>query len=177
MDSKPAVIYCRVSSAAQTKRGDGLASQETRCREFARMRGYNVVHDPFVDDASGSLVDRKGMQKLLAFLRENRALKPRVLIDDISRLARGMKAHIELRAAISLAGGELESPTVEFGEDADSELQEYILATVAQHQRRKNAEQTKARMRARDERLLAVLVPGRLSLRKAGRARQNARAE
>jgi len=38
-----AVIYCRVSSKAQTKRGDGLKSQETRCREFARYRGYDVV--------------------------------------------------------------------------------------------------------------------------------------
>jgi hypothetical protein len=43
----------------------------------------------------------------------------------------------------------LESPSVEFGDDADSELREYILATVAQHQRRKNAEQTLNRMRSR----------------------------
>ena len=38
-----AVIYCRVSSAAQVKRGDGLGSQETRCREYAAGRGYKVV--------------------------------------------------------------------------------------------------------------------------------------
>ncbi len=36
---RKAVIYCRVSSAAQTKRGDGLASQQTRCQEYARMTG------------------------------------------------------------------------------------------------------------------------------------------
>lgn len=30
-----AVIYTRVSSKAQLKKGDGLASQEQRCREFA----------------------------------------------------------------------------------------------------------------------------------------------
>src|SRR5690606_23746261 len=35
-----AVIYCRVSSVKQTVRGDGLASQETRCREFAKYKGY-----------------------------------------------------------------------------------------------------------------------------------------
>jgi len=28
-----AVIYCRVSSKAQVRRGDGLGSQETRCRQ------------------------------------------------------------------------------------------------------------------------------------------------
>ncbi|MEO0958985.1 MAG: recombinase zinc beta ribbon domain-containing protein [Pseudomonadota bacterium] len=38
---------------------------------------------------------------------------------------------------------------MEFGEDADSELQELIMATVSQHQRRKNAEQTVNRMQAR----------------------------
>jgi hypothetical protein len=38
-----AVIYCRVSSAAQLKKGDGLASQETRCREHAKFRGYEII--------------------------------------------------------------------------------------------------------------------------------------
>ena len=145
---KKAVIYCRVSSIKQTKVGDGLKSQETRCREYARMKDYEVA-EVFYDDVSGSLRDRPAMKALLVFLKQHRKEPHAVLIDDISRLARGVKAHIELRAAISLAGGMLESPSVEFGEDADSELQEYILATVAQHQRRKNAEQTKNRMRAR----------------------------
>lgn len=143
-----AVIYCRVSSTAQTKRGDGLGSQKARCTEYANARGYTVV-ETFMDDITGKAVERRGMKAMLAFLKKNRSAAPIVLIDDISRLAREVKAHIELRAAISLAGGTLESPSVEFGDDADSELQEYILATVAQHQRRKNAEQTKNRMRAR----------------------------
>jgi len=37
-----AVIYARVSSAKQTTRGDGLSSQETRCCEYARYKGYEV---------------------------------------------------------------------------------------------------------------------------------------
>ena len=147
-NQKLAVIYCRVSTVAQTKRGDGLSSQKTRCLEYAHGRGYKVI-ETFMDDASGSLIERPGMRAMLAFLRKHRHATHVVLIDDISRLARGVKAHMELRAAISMAGGSLESPSVEFGDDADSELQEYILATVAQHHRRKNAEQTKNRMRAR----------------------------
>lgn len=143
-----AVTYARVSSAAQVKRGDGLSSQATRAREYARMQGYRVVED-FKDDVSGSVFERPGMKSMLAFLRKHRVLKPVVIIDDISRLARGLKAHMELRLAIAKAGGVLESPTVEFGDDADSEMREYMLATVAQHQRRKNAEQTANRMRAR----------------------------
>ncbi len=40
---KKAVLYCRVSSSKQTTRGDGLGSQETRCREYAKYKGYEVV--------------------------------------------------------------------------------------------------------------------------------------
>ncbi len=143
-----AVIYARVSSIAQTKRGSGLESQQTRCREYAAYKNYSVVK-VFEDDLSGSTAKRPGMEALLAFLRKHRNTPHIVLIDDISRLARDVKSHIELRAAITLAGGILESPTLEFGDDADSELQEYILATVSQHQRKKNAEQTLNRMQAR----------------------------
>lgn len=50
---------------------------------------------------------------------------------------------------MSEAGGILESPSIEFGEDSDSILVENLLASVAQHQREKNGEQTKNRMRAR----------------------------
>ena len=146
--NKHAVIYCRVSSAAQTKRGDGLSSQETRCMELARMRGYTVVAT-FKDDLSGGLVNRPGMNAMISHLKSHKNNPHIVLIDDISRLARGVQTHIELRAAVSDAGGILESPNMEFNDDADGELNEFVQATVAQWQRRKNAEQTIARMRAR----------------------------
>ena len=143
-----AVIYCRVSSAKQTVRGDGLGSQETRCREFAKYKGYEVV-DVFRDDSSGSLTTRPGMQAMLSFLSANRKEPHAVIIDDISRLARGLMAHFELRVKIGDAGGVLVSPSIEFGEDSDSQLVENLLASVSQHQRQKNGEQTVNRMRAR----------------------------
>ena len=79
------------------------------------------------------------------------------LLDDLlneanaraRRLARGLEAHLKLRTAIADAGGRLESPSIEFGEDSDSLLVENLLASVSQHQRQKNAEQTVNRMRAR----------------------------
>jgi site-specific DNA recombinase len=143
-----AVIYCRVSDVKQTTRGSGLDSQQTRCEEFARSRGHDVVK-VFKDDASGGLIDRPGMKAMLAFLKAQRKETHVVIIDDISRLARGLEAHLKLRAAIAHAGGLLESPSIEFGEDSDSKLIENLLASVSQHQRQKNGEQTKNRMRAR----------------------------
>lgn len=67
-----AVIYTRISSVAQAKKGQGLASQETRCREFAHMKGYEVV-EVFGDKAiSGRLVERPGIKEMLSYLNSNR---------------------------------------------------------------------------------------------------------
>lgn len=142
-----AVIYARVSSVQQKTQGHGLESQETRCREFATYKGYTIV-EVFRDDASGSITGRPGMLAMLAFLKKARAPHV-VIIDDISRLARSLEAHLQLRNAISSANGILQSPSIEFGEDSDSQLVENLLASVSQHQRQKNADQTKNRMRAR----------------------------
>ena len=142
-----AVIYARVSSTQQKTQGHGLESQEVRCREFATYKDYQVV-EVFRDDASGSLTDRPGMKAMLTFLRRQRG-DTIVIVDDISRLARSLEAHIKLRAAIASVGGILQSPSIEFGEDSDSQLVENLLASVSQHQRQKNADQTKNRMRAR----------------------------
>ena len=38
-----AVIYCRVSGAKQVREGDGLVSQENRCREYATYKDFDVV--------------------------------------------------------------------------------------------------------------------------------------
>lgn len=144
-----AVIYCRVSSSAQVKKGDGLGSQETRCRQYAQNKGYTVVRVFKDEGASGSVVTRSGMAEMLRFLKTHKRDQYVVLIDDISRLARGLEAHIQLRTLISSVGAKLASPSIEFGEDSDSILVENLLASVSQHQRQKNAEQTKNRMKAR----------------------------
>ena len=148
--NEKAVAYCRVSSKKQVKEGHGPESQETRCREYAAYKHYEVVEVFHDEGISGGLIDRPGMQAMLGFLKQNRAsTRHVVIIDDISRLARDVKAHIDLRAAIGDAGGKLESPSVEFGEDSDSVMVENILASVSQHHRQKNAEQVTNRMRAR----------------------------
>ncbi len=72
-----------------------------------------------------------------------------MIIDDISRLARGLEALLQLRAGNGQAHGILEFPTLEFGEDSDSVFVENLLASVSQHQRQKYGERTVSRMRAR----------------------------
>lgn len=145
---RKAVIYCRVSGSKQVREGDGLRSQEMRCREFASYKGYDVV-EVFRDDISGGSVSRPAMIAMLKLLKKHRLQGLVVIIDDISRFARDVRGHWELRDLLRAAGGKLESPSIEFGEDSDSILVENLLASVSQHQRQKNAEQTTNRMRAR----------------------------
>ena len=143
-----AVHYGRVSSKSQTERGDGLNSQETRCRAYAEYKSYNIVQ-VFTDDLSGQSDNRPGLRALIAFLKSESPRRYVVLIDDLSRFARNVRVHFELREQILAAGGILESPSMNISEDAVGELNEYIQATVNQYQARRNREQTLDRMEAR----------------------------
>lgn len=145
---KQAVIYCRVSTTRQTVESDGLNSQETRCREFARIKGHEVI-EVFRDDVSGKFSNRPGMKAMLAFLRKHRSKGLVVIIDDVSRLARGLAAHLELRASIAGAGGDAGKPVHRVWRGFGPLLVENLLASVSQHQRQKNGEQARNRMQAR----------------------------
>ena len=143
-----AALYLRISDKAQERKGNGLASQEAICREYARYMGYEVV-DVFREVLTGSSQDRPAMSDLLRYLRKHKKEGRIVIIDDISRFARDVRGHWILREELKQAGGVLESPRIKFADDADSIFNENILASAAQHQRQKNAEQTKNRMRGR----------------------------
>ena len=148
-EDKCAVIYCRVSSSKQLDEGDGLAPQETRCREYARRKGYDVLQ-VFADRGiSGGTLDRPGMRELLSFLLSQRDTNTAVIIDDLNRFFRDVRVHWQLRELVKNAGGLLESPSMKFGDTSDDVLIENLLASVSQHQRQKNGEQVSHRMRAR----------------------------
>ncbi len=135
-----AVIYCRVSSERQVKEGDGLNSQETRCREFAKSKGYNVVKVFKDKGVSGGLLDRPAMHELFSFLDTQKESHV-VIIDDVSRLARNIRVYAELTAAIFARKALLVSPTMEFGQSSEQELVGNMLASVAAFQRTANIEQ------------------------------------
>ncbi|MDP2582290.1 recombinase family protein [Shimia thalassica] len=146
--SKLCFIYCRVSSAKQTSDGAGLSSQERSCREYAERQGYEVV-EVFTDVISGKFSERPGMNDLLQHLRSVNGADYVVVVDDITRFARDVSTHTELREKIMSCGAKIESPKQKFGEDAGSRFIETIFAAIAEHDRLKNAEQCKSRTIAR----------------------------
>lgn len=79
-NTSKAVIYCRVSSTVQVTKGDGLGSQETRCREYANHKKYEIV-EVFKDEViSGSLIDRQqqARQKSMLMRGEIRKIDKKV---------------------------------------------------------------------------------------------------
>lgn len=148
------VIYCRVSSERQVREGSGLSSQEKRCRDFADAKGYSVLAVFKDEGVSGALLERAGVQQMLAFLESRRRAKQGntiVIVDDISRLARKVETHFALRAAVERRGGRLESPSFNFDDTALGEFMETIFASIAQYGRAGNREQVINRQRARLE--------------------------
>lgn len=125
-----AIIYCRV--AAHQNNAVALALQEAECREHAKQKEYEVVAT-FHEVMGGHTADRPGISSMLSFLQTHRAESHVVIVADISRLARDLLAHTEIRAAISEAGGTLESPALAFADDPTSTLFENVLASVAQY--------------------------------------------
>src|SRR3546814_14461523 len=85
--NQQAVIYCRVSTKKQAREGNGLGSQETRCREYAKHRGHQVVGE-FTDDVSGNLAQRPGFDETLASIRKSRIAGMVAIIDNLSRKPR-----------------------------------------------------------------------------------------
>ena len=92
-----AVGYCRVSSKAQIKKGHGLASQEARIREYAALKGYDIV-EMFYDNITGGEARRKGMDALITHLRKHKREGRTVLLDDLSRFAKDVRGHLDLAA-------------------------------------------------------------------------------
>lgn len=145
-----AVIYCRVSSDRQVKEGDGLRSQETRCREHAKSQKCNVLKVFKDEGVSGSLApsQRPATQELFAYL-DTQKDRFYVIVDDISRIARSMEAYIEFSAKLAARGATLISPSQTFGSSSNEKLVSNVLMAVSAFQRDANIEQVINRQKSR----------------------------
>ena len=150
--SKNAIIYCRVSSTAQKIRGHGLDSQETRCRQYADTKGYDVAA-VFPDDVSGGgdFMKRPGMVALLSFLDAQPDKNYVIIFDDLKRFARDTIFHLKLRKELSARGARPECLNFKFEDTPEGEFIETIIAAQGQLERQQNKRQVIQKMKARVE--------------------------
>src|SRR5579884_2768653 len=90
------IIYCRVSSTKQLTEGDGLQSQEKRCRDFAVSNGYRVLRVFHEEGVTGAIESRPAMNEMLTFLDEQPS-GTIVIVDDLKRFARDVATHFDLK--------------------------------------------------------------------------------
>jgi len=146
-----AVLYPRVSSEKQVREGNGLQTQEHRCRAYAESKGY-VVAAVFAEESlSGAVLHRPAMQRLLAYLDEHPGQETVIVIDDLKRLARDVGLYFTLKTAIQSRGGRLESPLFRFEDTPEGKFIETIVAAQAELERNQNKRQVVNRMKARLE--------------------------
>ena len=146
---KKALLYCRVSSKAQLK-GDGLNSQEFRCREYALERGYEVeAVFPDSQTAKGDFMDRPGMVALLAYLDAQQGNEYVVIFDDLKRFARDTEFHLNLRRVLGDRNASVECLNFKFEDTPEGRFIETVIAAQGQLDREQNARQTRQKSEAR----------------------------
>jgi len=152
IEYKRAVIYCRVSSARQVNEGDGLNSQEHRCRQKAKELDLDVAR-VFSDPAiSGSLFERPAMAELMAFMDDHPNELFVVIFDDLKRFARDTQVHFNLkRELVAKRGVRLVCLNFNFENSSTGRFIETVMAAGAQLEREQNAEQVRNKMQARLE--------------------------
>jgi len=144
-----ALIYCRVSSERQVNEGNGLSSQEQRCRNYAQGKKYQVVAVFRDEGVSGSKLDRPAINNLLQYIDDRPTENFVVVIDDLSRLARGVMVHFKLRLELKKRNVELECLNFNLNDSEESELLEVIMAGTNQYNRKANRRQVVQKMKAR----------------------------
>jgi site-specific DNA recombinase len=149
-ETRPAVIYCRVSSKSQENDGHGLESQETRCREYAASKGYEVeAVFPDTFTGGGDFIKRPGMVALLSYLDAMPDQSYVVIFDDLKRFARDTRFHLDLRDAFRSRDALIECLNFKFDDTPEGEFIETIMAAQGALERKQNGRQVSQKMKAR----------------------------
>ena len=155
--SKHALIYCRVASKKQSTQASDLESQEHRCRQFAKEKGYQVdavfPDAVFPDDVSGGgdFLKRAGMVALLAYLDAQGGAPYTVIFDDLKRFARDTEFHLRLRRELQLRNARVECINFNFEDSPEGKFFETIAAAQGQFEREQNTRQARQKMKAQVE--------------------------
>lgn len=152
METKKALIYCRVSTKKQDTDGSGLSSQEQRCKEYAiahNLQVEQVFHDAF--SGAGDFMKRPAMRQLLEYVDNNSKTIYVVIFDDLKRFARDTVFHIKLRQAFRVRNLTPKCLNFNLEDTPEGEFIETIIAAQGQLEREQNRRQVFQKMKARFE--------------------------
>ena len=130
-----AVIYLRVSTKDQATRGGqaegfSIPAQRDACRRKAAAFGAVVVEE-FVDRGeSARSANRPELQRMLAYVRDNRV--DLTVVHKVDRLARSRADDVEISLALKTAGTTLVSCSENIDETPSGMLLHGIMSSIAE---------------------------------------------
>jgi len=135
-----AIIYARVSTEEQKKKGYSIEAQIEACKNYAKAKGWEVV-DVFEEAKSGKKAKKRvELQKALTFIEEGGA--DILLVWRIDRLTRSIIDFVNITERIGrritsvMEGFDMNTP--------EGKMLAQILATFAEYERELISERTKA---------------------------------
>jgi site-specific DNA recombinase len=145
--TKRAVSYLRVSTQQQVDKdydpqGFSIPTQHQLNLRKAAELGATVVEE-FVDGGgSGRNINRKELQRMLSYLKEEGNIDY-VIVSYIDRFARRLRDHVVIKLAIEQTGAKLVSATENIDDSDAGQLIEGVLAVVAEFQSNHNVGKVK----------------------------------
>lgn len=144
------IAYIRVSTEEQVF-GTSLESQEQACIEFAKKNGLNLPKENIYreEGESAKMLDRTQLQKMLAYVKNNKNKIDYCIVWKVDRLARRSEYHHAIKAILLKYGVKLKSVTEPIDESPMGSLMEGVLAAFAQFDNDIRTTRTVTGMRAR----------------------------
>ena len=84
-----AIIYVRVSTEEQKKKGYSIAGQVQECTVYAQRMGYEVINIFTDEGKSAKDLNRPELQRMLKYIKENRKAINALVFWKWDRLSRG----------------------------------------------------------------------------------------
>ena len=136
-----AILYARVSTEEQAKKGYSLAQQLEALREYAAREGYEVLEEVQDPGHSGAILERPGMDRVRDLVAAGGVSV--VLAQDRDRFAREPAYHYLLRKEFEEHGTKIRALNDRGDESPEGQLTDGILDQLAKYERAKIAERTR----------------------------------
>jgi site-specific DNA recombinase len=152
---KRAVIYCRVSTEKQGLDGESLEFQEGKCREYAQLRGIDIV--TVLLEAKSGFIHYSLREKLTLarqFVRDHMA--DMIIVWDLRRFSRNFVHSAMIFEEVVRYGGEIVSVSENIDDTLTGKLIRSILAWSAESEREKILEYANRHWKSRLEHDLPV---------------------
>jgi site-specific DNA recombinase len=138
-----AILYARVSTDEQVRRGFSLAQQLEALRAFAAQEGYEVLEEVKDPAQSGATLERPGMDRVRDLVEGTAGGVAAVLAQDRDRFAREPALLYLLKRELAEHGCKLRAMNDRGDDSPEGELTDGILDQLAKFERAKTAERSR----------------------------------